>query len=569
MSTIDSEKFLPNSENLDSNSPQVRLSRESIESINTAIHSESFDADVDTPPGERVSFASTTIAQKRMKRGFAFTIALLVVASLATRKSSKYNVILMISDGFGPASETMARNYFQRINKLPVHWQSPLDKILVGSSRTQSSDSLVTDSAAGATAFACALKSYNGAIGVTDEKKPCGTILEAAKKKGLLTGLVVTSRITHATPASFSAHVLDRGMEDLIAQYQVGNYSLGQTVDLMFGGGKCHFLPKGQEGSCRSDTINVWNMAKDNGYNVISTREEFDNLDIRGSNALPVLAALSPSHMSYDIDRDPRKEPSLAEMTSKALQILDTQTKDSDHGFFMMVEGSKIDLAAHGNDPAAHVREIIAYWDAIDAVKSYIDKHPNTLLVSVSDHETGGVTVGRQLDPFKYPEYRWNPEVLSAVQNSSSVIARYLSNYNKNDNDNNPSATKLDFIRNTVYPEWLGIKDATHEEVNTLAKETDTTLIEDIINESVATRAEIGFTTHGHTAVDVNLYAYGWGSKNLRGNHENTDIGSTIIDLLGLNLGEITDRIAGDNTKQDSPYDPYFMTLMTKGRQFE
>ncbi|KAJ1673921.1 vacuolar alkaline phosphatase, partial [Spiromyces aspiralis] len=134
--------------------------------------------------------------------------------------TTKRNLILMISDGFGPASETMARNYYQHIHGKPVDWQSPLDKILVGSSRTRSSDSFVTDSAAGATAFSCALKTYNGAIGVTDERRPCGTVLEAAKQRGMMTGLVVTSRITHATPASFSAHVVDRGMEDLIAQYQ-------------------------------------------------------------------------------------------------------------------------------------------------------------------------------------------------------------------------------------------------------------------------------------------------------------------------------------------------------------
>ncbi|KAJ1651299.1 vacuolar alkaline phosphatase, partial [Coemansia sp. RSA 25] len=155
----------------------------------------------------------------RFGRVFWVTVLSLVIVSVVgmvwlysdgiswMQRSKKRNVILMISDGFGPASETMARNYVQQINDLPVGFQSSLDEILVGSSRTRSKDSLVTDSAAGATAFSCLIKTYNGAIAVADDKMPCGTVLEAAKlQRGMLTGLVATSRITHATPASFSAH---------------------------------------------------------------------------------------------------------------------------------------------------------------------------------------------------------------------------------------------------------------------------------------------------------------------------------------------------------------------------
>lgn len=102
---------------------------------------------------------------------------------------------------FGPASETFARAFHQALNNNTspdAHFRLPLDEILVGASRSRSSDSLITDSAAGATAFSCALKSYNGAIGVDPAGKPCGTVFEAAKKKGLLTGVVVTSRLTDA-----------------------------------------------------------------------------------------------------------------------------------------------------------------------------------------------------------------------------------------------------------------------------------------------------------------------------------------------------------------------------------
>ncbi|KAJ1952025.1 vacuolar alkaline phosphatase, partial [Linderina pennispora] len=358
-------------------------------------------------------------ARRRLRKGKGFwvTVVALVTVSMFgmvwlyfdgiswLRRSKKRNVILMISDGFGPASETMARNFWQQTHKLPVGFQSPLDEILVGSSRTRSSSSLVTDSAAGATAFSCGLKSYNGAIGVMDGESPCGTVLEAAKlQRKMLTGLVATSRITHATPAAFSSHVVHRDMEDLIAEYQIGNYSLGSVVDLMFGGGRCHFLPQSAgNDSCRMDNRDLWSEAKQAGFRVLKDRKAFDQLETT-KEVLPVLGSFALSHMDYDIDRKPEEQPSLADMSDKALRILKSATKDSDSGFFLMIEGSRIDMAAHTNDPAAHVRDIIAYWDAIAVVRKFVDENPDTVMVSVSDHETGGFSVAKQLTA-EYPEY--------------------------------------------------------------------------------------------------------------------------------------------------------------------
>ncbi|CAG8559393.1 8365_t:CDS:2 [Diversispora eburnea] len=200
----------------------------------------------------------------------AITISLIVIGLTA---------IWADPNGFGPTSETFAREYYQYVNDLKYDYMTPLDEILVGSSRTRSSDSLITDSAAGATAFSCGIKTYNGAIGVDPNKSPCGTILEAAKAIGLITGLVVTSRITHATPASFSAHVVSREMEDVIASQQIGNYPLGKQVDLMFGGGKCFFLPNTSSESCRPDQRNLLQEAEEEGFKNLLTRNEFDALD--------------------------------------------------------------------------------------------------------------------------------------------------------------------------------------------------------------------------------------------------------------------------------------------------
>ncbi|KAJ1749441.1 vacuolar alkaline phosphatase [Coemansia sp. RSA 989] len=502
--------------------------------------------------------------RRRMRKGrwFWITVVALVIVSVVgvfwlyfdgiswMQRSKKRNVILMISDGFGPASETMARNYVQQIQGLPVDYQSPLDEILVGSSRTRSSDSLVTDSAAGATAFSCGIKSYNGAIGLSSNQSPCGTVLEAAKlQRNMKTGLVATSRITHATPGAFSAHVTHRDMEDLIAEYQIGNYSLGPVVDLMFGGGRCHFEPNTHaNSSCRADARNLIGEAQERGFRVLGTRKEFDALNAESAGKqLPILGTFAASHMDYEIDRDEHEQPSLAEMSQKALDILDQATQHSNAGFFLMIEGSRIDMAAHTNDPAAHVREIIAYWEAISVVRKYIDSHPDTVMISVSDHETGGFSVAKQLGP-EYPEYRWNPQALKAAKHSIEYISSQLLSTRASED----SGERYQLVRDTVFPKWMGIADATHEEILQVAQETNSVSLRQLLSTAISDRAELGWATHGHSAVDVNLYAYGQDAKLLRGNHENTDIGDFIVQALGLDLQSITNLIRNDRVVQNT-----------------
>lgn len=466
-----------------------------------------------------------------------------VWASLANVETlPKRNVILMISDGFGPTSQTFARTYNQHVNKLKYNYVSPLDEILVGSSRTRSSSSLVTDSAAGATAFACALKSYNGAIGVNSKKVPCGTVLESAKYLGLTTGLVVTSRITHATPASFSAHVVNRDMEADIAVQQIGDNPLGRQVDLMFGGGRCYFLPNHTEGSCRIDQRDLVKESNKQGYKYFATRKEFDDLE-PGKDELPLLGLFTLDHMSYEIDRDPAQEPSLKEMSEKALKFLDSATAKSDKGFFLMIEGSRIDMAAHSNDPATHVHDILAYHETIELVKKYVDEHPDTVMISVSDHETGGISLARQVNS-DYPEYLWLPEILTRVKNSSFILSQGLVQYWNVDREN--------FIKNSIINYGLGIDNVKDYEINWLKEERAQLEYEYYLANMTSIRAQIGWTTHGHTAVDVNLYAYGKDIEYLRGNHENIDIGDYIVDYLNLDLDTITSKLNNSNFHQAS-----------------
>jgi len=316
-----------------------------------------------------------------------------------SKPSGKRNLIFMVSDGMGPTSLSLTRSFRQFESGLPPNDVLVLDQHLIGSSRTRSTSSLITDSAAGATAFSCGFKSYNGAISVLPDHSPCGTVMEAAKRAGYMTGLVVTTRITDATPACFAAHVNRREEEDTIARQMIGDHPLGHVVDLMLGGGRCHFLPKSTSGSCRVDEIDVIAMAKDNGFSYLNDRAGFDGLKSGSKVKLPLLGLFAPTDIPYEVDRQHVEDvyPSLDEMAKTALKALTVATKASEQGFFLMIEGSRIDHAGHGNDPVAQVHEVLAYDKAFASVLDFLEKDDTPgVVVSTSDHETGGLATARR-----------------------------------------------------------------------------------------------------------------------------------------------------------------------------
>ena len=316
------------------------------------------------------------------------------------KPSTKRNLIFMVSDGMGPASLSMTRSFRQYSGGLPIDDVLVLDRHFIGSSRTRSSSSLVTDSAAGATAFSCGMKSYNGDIAMLPDFTPCGTVLEAAKKAGYMTGLVVTTDITDATPACFASHAYFRLLEDSIAEQEIGEHPLGRVVDLILGGGRCHFLPNSTEGSCRLDEKDITKLAQEKfGWSYVNDRAGFDSLELGKAVTLPVLGLFAGSDIPFEIDRRSMQDlyPSLDEMAQTALRALDEATKDSDKGFFLMIEGSRIDHAGHGNDPAAQIHEVLAYDKAFSTVVRYLEESETEgVVVSTSDHETGGLAVARR-----------------------------------------------------------------------------------------------------------------------------------------------------------------------------
>ena len=400
------------------------------------------------------------------------------------------NVVFMIADGFGPASATLGAG----AKGAPLAF----DSLLVGSVETAATDSRVTDSAASATAYACGIKTYNGAIAVDTTGAPCRTVLEAAEAAGLATGLVATSRITHATPAAFAAHVDSRADEAEIARQLPAS-----GVDLLVGGGRATFTGEGNELLLAALT--------DDGWAVAQTRAAFDVLD-----ALPALALLAPSHLAYEVDRDETDQPSLAEMARAALDLLAGSPDGQERGFFLMVEGSRIDHAGHANDPAAHLGDILAYDRAVAAVLDWARRDGNTLVVSTADHETGGLTLGRD------GVYRWDPAPLLAATASFERMTERLAA------GEDPAAVVREGLALEALPE------GTAEAIAGAVASGDPYALGPVVRDLASEPAGIGWTTGGHTAVDVGLYAFGPGAELFHGRMHNDAVGRALFEALGL-----------------------------------
>ncbi len=300
------------------------------------------------------------------------------------------NVILCIGDGMGVSQVALARMKAAglggklHMERLPVS----------GSVQTHSANSRVTDSAAAGTALATGVKTKNGMIGMSPEKQEYCTILEAAKATGMATGLVATSSITDATPASFGAHVKSRRMEDRIVEQLLGvpnadnraGGSRANKVDVLLGGGRKFFLPWSDPNSARRDRMSLLAAARNAGYKYVETAEELQSIRHRpllGLFQLDALTTLPP-------------EPSLALLTEKAIQALthaNDANDDSEKGFFLMVEGSQIDWACHANDAKAAIRQILLFDQAVKAAVDFALRDGHTLVIVVADHETGGLTL--------------------------------------------------------------------------------------------------------------------------------------------------------------------------------
>lgn len=288
---------------------------------------------------------------------------------LTSQKPQKVkNVIFMIGDGMGEMQIALGR----AAKGSPLAMDQLQNRASISTANVGGG---VTDSAAAATAMACGQKTLNGYLGVDEQGKPLQSLIEISQSLGKHTGLITTTTITYATPAAFASHVDNRGDENQIAVQMMEH-----SVDVLLGGGKGFFQSNMVED--KGESVTLLSKAKVQGYDTV-----FNKDDLLASRSGRIIGLFDVSHMPFERQRDVAFIPSLSQMEQKALDTLGGNPK----GFFLMVEGGRIDHACHNNSIDDAAAEVMAFDDAVKTAMNFVQKHPDTLLVVTADHETGGL----------------------------------------------------------------------------------------------------------------------------------------------------------------------------------
>lgn len=279
------------------------------------------------------------------------------------------NIIFMVGDGMGLSAVSAAMYAQQQALNLE---QFPI----IGFHKSFSADNLKTDSAAGATAFSCGIKTYNSAIGIRPDSTACTTIIEQAEAKGLATGIVVTSILTHATPAAFYAHQPLRSLYE-----QIATDLLEVEVDFLVGGGKRYFDFRD------FDDRNLIRELEAKDYVVNSFLErDLGKFTIDPTKNFLYFAA---NHEPLPVTQGRNYLPYASRLATTFLE----QHNNNNKGFFLLVEGSQIDWAAHGNDANWLVSEVLDFDETIGQMLAFANENKETLIIVTADHETGGVAI--------------------------------------------------------------------------------------------------------------------------------------------------------------------------------
>ncbi|MCC5841228.1 MAG: alkaline phosphatase [Opitutales bacterium] len=294
------------------------------------------------------------------------------------------NVIFLVSDGMNIGTLMLAHQYqLRRMNRSSAWVQLIESKdaaVHRGLLDTGSANSMVTDSAAAGSSWGCGHRVNNGTLNITPDGKAQRTILEKAKETGRKTALVTTTRVTHATPASFAVATENRNAEDLIAEKY-----LDLRPDILLGGGARHFDP-----TARTDGRDLAGEFSRAGYKLFRSAQDWPCLDSNDR----LLGLFHQTHLPFEVDRlntpTLREQiPSLAEMSRRSLAHLDTHPG----GFFIQIEAARVDHAAHANDIAATLLDQIAFDEAVQVALKFVEGREDTLLIVTTDHGTGGLQV--------------------------------------------------------------------------------------------------------------------------------------------------------------------------------
>jgi alkaline phosphatase len=429
------------------------------------------------------------------------------------------NIIILIADGAAPTQWDFGRYSSQVLRRQPF---ATTDVVFrqgaMGLLSTNPHGAYVTDSAAAGTAMATGVKVVNGAVSIAPDGKPLPTVMEAAKAAGKRIGMVTTATVYDATPAAFALHAKSRrDSQALVDQL------LALEPDVLMGGGADYFLPEGARGGKRKDGKDVVAAFRAKGYQVVTTSAE-----LGGAAGAKLLGLFSDDDMDFEIDRDPAKEPTTAEMATAALKAL----APSPNGFVLLVENENVDTAAHRNDAAAMMRALWAFDDAVKVALEFQRAHPDTLVIATGDHETGGFS----------PTYALKDRSTLASSNrfySGDEHLRMLERITmsltgvKEKLGPQPSGDVLDQLLAKHFP---GFRLDPDLRALILAGKTDernfSYPLENALGRMIARQTGYYWGTSGHTPQPVVVGAIGPGAGLFRGYQDNTDVGKHLHRLI-------------------------------------
>ena len=480
-------------------------------------------------------------------------------------KPAKY-VFLFIGDGMASAQRTSAE-YFMAAEKgmdKPGIVKLTMNSFPVqGITTTYSLNSVITDSGAAGTALACGVKSYNGAIGVDGSKTPVKTVAEMAKERGMKVGIVSTVSLDHATPASFYSHQVTRNN-----YYEISLSAPASGFDYFAGGGFKD--PTGKKSKAEGEKPNLMDRFKAAGYAVPSTREEILGLKKGQDKVLAVNPVLDEDKaMPYAVDADLSKEVSLAQFTAKGAELL-----DNPKGFFMMVEGGKVDWACHANDAVGSIKDVLALDEAVGVAVDFAKKHPaETLIVVTGDHECGGMSLG--FAGTKYGNYY---QYLKNQKMSFAAFTDRLKEYKKATPADKarledladlikdsfglmiPSGADMEAMKKSPKPDENITSPA--DPYGMYLKAYEVAMVQDAFKRSMAgvgeksedpaeylrygeyeplavtlthimdSKAGLAWTTYSHTGMPVMTSAMGVGAQSFEGYYDNTDLSKRLMSIL-------------------------------------
>ncbi len=446
--------------------------------------------------------------------------ALVVCASILSFADAPKYVFLFIGDGMALPQRMAAEEFSVKtggkkleINHLPYHAMT----------RTCSASSLITDSAAAATAIACGVKTRNGSLGVDMNGKPVESVAEVAKKSGRRVGIATSIVINHATPGGFYAHRSNRSLH-----YQIGLDLVNSGFDFFAGG----YIYKAGDTNDVAYKGNIYDLAAKAGYKVImEDKETFAALKNDGSKVLYSAHASGAIPVAINEHLENNKYSTLAEITEKGIELL-----DNPNGFFFMIEGGLIDLACHANDAATTLHDVIAFNEAVCKALEFQKKHPeDTLILVTGDHETGGMTLG-----FDATGYVLYPERLRHQKVSSDYLKADLNNAKAaaekagtpwTFEEAKAVLTKFygfDFSTSDVGKSEMAMSAA---EVKRLSDAFAAGTLDKVALAVFNNKAGIGWTSGAHTALPVLTTAIGEEADEFQGFIENTDLSNKLKKL--------------------------------------